>query len=173
MACTGETPRRKALTRSGKTGVEASNPRGEAPSLSLGPLEFLIGFHLRLAQDASFRGFSRRVRHADLTPGRFAAMMIIHNNPGVNQSALSHAIGRDKSSITSLLQKLERERLVIRTPHAADGRSHGLALTAAGERTLRALKRQALAHDRQLDGIVGERKAELIRLLKRIAQEFG
>ncbi len=102
----------------------------------------------------------------------FAAMMIIHNNPGVNQAALSRAIARDKSTVTPLLQKLERQGLVARTPQPGDGRSHEIALTAEGEETLKALLRQAIEHDRRLDAIVGDRKADLIALLKRISQDL-
>jgi DNA-binding MarR family transcriptional regulator len=160
---------------SGRRSASRTEPRWDnsaTTDLALGILDSLVGFHLRLAQEASFRGFSRRVGEAELRPGRFAAMMIIRNNPGVNPAALSRAIGRDKSSVTPLLQKLEKLGLVDRAPQAEDARSHGLTLTAAGERPLDALLEQALAHDRQLDEIVGAGKADLIAALKRIARDM-
>ncbi len=52
----------------------APDPHREAgaqPEISFGLLDSLIGFHLRLAQDASFREFSRLVGEAQLRPGRF------------------------------------------------------------------------------------------------------
>ena len=164
--------KRPAPGRQNASGAEPPWDNGAATDLALGILDSLIGFNLRLAQEASFRGFSRRVGQAELRPGRFAAMMIIRNNPGVNPAALSRAIGRDKSSVTPLLQKLEKLGLVVRAPQAEDARSHGLTLTAAGERTLDALLERALAHDRDLDEIVGPRKAELIGVLKRIARDM-
>lgn len=169
-------PTRQKRSVSGRRKTSGVGPRrdnGPTTDLTFGVLDSLVGFHLRLAQEASFRGFLRRVGEAELRPGRFAAMMIIRNNPGVNPAALSRAIGRDKSSVTPLLQKLERQGLVARAPQAEDARSHGLTLTQAGERTLDALLEQALAHDRELDAIVGAGKLQLIAALKRIARGMG
>ena len=57
----------------------------------------------------------------DLKPGRFAAMVVIQNNPGINQTALGRAIARDKSTITPLLQGLERQGLVRGGPRRTMG----------------------------------------------------
>ena len=135
----------------------------------LGLLGEFIGFHLRLAQDASFRAFAREAGLRDLKPGRFAAMMVIHNNPGISQVELSRAIARDKSSVTPLIQDLEKHDLVKRVQSKTDRRSVTLTLTRAGETMLRRLLVHAADHDRKLDAIVGSAKPELIRLLKKIA----
>ena len=89
----------------------------------LGALADWIGFHLRLAQDASFRAFAKHSGQPHLKPGRFAAMMVIHNNPGITQGALGRAIARDKSTVTPLVQELHRHGLVRRSPSTADRRS--------------------------------------------------
>jgi DNA-binding MarR family transcriptional regulator len=164
---------RTAASDSEPAAAGRERPRGGAVEPALGVLEGFIGFHLRLAQDASFRGFAKRSGRLDLKPGRFAAMMVIHNNPGINQTALGRAIARDKSTITPLLQGLERQGLVERRAPASDGRSFVLTLTAAGEAMVRDLLRQAREHDRKLDEIVGEGKDEFLRLLKRIAQDLA
>jgi DNA-binding MarR family transcriptional regulator len=108
-----------------------------------------------------------------MKPGRFAAMMVIHNNPGITQVALGRAIARDKSSITPLIQELQRLGLVSRRASPSDRRSITLRLTAAGERMLEELLKHALEHDRQLDSIVGAKRSELLALLKRIAETFA
>ena len=153
--------------------ARSERPSGGASEAALGVLDGFIGFHLRLAQDASFRGFAQRSGRLDLKPGRFAAMMVIHNNPGINQTALGRAIARDKSTITPLLQGLERQGLVERRAPVNDSRSFVLTLTPAGEAMVRALFSQAQEHDRRLDEIVGDGKTEFIRILKRIAQDLG
>jgi DNA-binding MarR family transcriptional regulator len=142
-----------------------AEPNGEA---RLGDLDSLIGFNLRLAQHASFRAFARRVGLSDLRPGRFAAMMVIHNNPGITQSQLGRAIARDKSSVTPLVRELDKDGLVKRLPSTTDRRSVALNLTREGEKTLRQLLAHAKQHDRDLDAAVGPQKRELILLLKRI-----
>lgn len=136
----------------------------------LGPLADFIGFHLRLAQEASFQAFARRVRDFDLRPGRFAALALIGWNPGISQTALGRASGRDKSSLTPALDDLAKRGLVNRRRSSRDRRSYTLSLTAKGEKLLEKLMAHANAHDRRLDAIVGAKhKAEFIRTLRRIA----
>jgi DNA-binding MarR family transcriptional regulator len=142
-------------------------------AIKLGALDNFVGFNLRMAQDTSFRIFARHTGERDLKPGRFAAMMVIHHNPGLTQIELSRAIARDKSSVTPLIQELARDGLVTRRPSNEDRRSIKLKLTKAGESTLSVLLGHAADHDRKLDVIVGGRKAELIALLKKIAVELS
>jgi DNA-binding MarR family transcriptional regulator len=148
-----------------------AKPRNE--TVRLGPLGAFIGFHLRLAQDASFRSFAKHTGRRHLKPGRFAAMMVIHNNPGITQVALGRAISRDKSTVTPLIQELQRQGLVRRRRSSADRRSITLELTRAGEATLDDLLVHARAHDRRLDVIVGKRKAEFLELLRKIADALA
>jgi len=128
---------------------------------------------LRLAQDASFRSFAKHTGRRNLKPGRFAAMMVIHNNPGISQVALGRAISRDKSTVTPLIQELDRQGLVRRRRSTSDRRSITLTLTRSGEATLADLLVHARAHDRRLDAIVGKRKAEFLELLRKIADALA
>lgn len=136
--------------------------------IRLGELDDYIGFHLRLAQNASFKAFKRHTGENDLRPGWFAVLAIIRHNPGITPMVLSRASGRDKSTITPVLRDLLREHLIDRTANPNDRRSYGLTLTAAGEEKLRHLSACAAEHDRELDEIVGEHKQDLLRLLRRI-----
>jgi DNA-binding MarR family transcriptional regulator len=144
-----------------------------AAAVDLGPLENYIGFHLRLAQELALRAFAKRAGKADFRPGWFAILMIIRLNPGLSQSALARAIGRDKSTISPLIRELEGKALIARGPAADDRRSVTLALTPAGERELDALVVHVEGHDRRLDEIVGEDKPKLIALLRKIAGGFA
>jgi DNA-binding MarR family transcriptional regulator len=99
-------------------------------------------------------------------------MMVIHNNPGITQIELGRAIARDKSSVTPLLQELQRQGHISRRASTTDRRSVSLRLTKKGERVLKALLGHAMEHDRRLDAIVGAKKAEFLALLKKIADEI-
>jgi DNA-binding MarR family transcriptional regulator len=114
-------------------------PVPAAEPLRLGPLADFIGFHLRLAQEASFQAFARRVRGLDLRPGRFAVLALIGENPGISQTALGRASGRDKSSLTPALDDLAGRALIHRRRVARDRRSYALSLTPKGERLLATL----------------------------------
>lgn len=144
-----------------------------APAIDLGPLGGWLGFYLRMAQIASFQAFARRTREHDLNPGRFAALMVIGKNPDISQTALSQAIGLDKSTLTPAIDDLARRGLVRRTRTAADKRAYRLQLTAAGEGILRELTACAQAHDHDLDVIVGRQRPAVLRALKRIVETLG
>lgn len=134
-----------------------------------GPLSDFIGFHLRLAQEASFRAFAQRVGDPGLRPSRFAALMLIGENPGITQTALSRASGRDKSTLTTTLDDLVARGLVLRQRAVTDRRSYALELTPQGGKVLERLLGHASAHDRRLDELVGEAgKPVLLDLLRRI-----
>jgi DNA-binding MarR family transcriptional regulator len=153
--------------------AKVKRARAEPPAAEvapqLGPLAGFIGFHLRLAQEASFQAFARRVRDFQLRPGRFAVLALIAQNPGISQTALGRAAGRDKSTLTPALNDLARRALVKRRRLPADRRSYALSLTRKGEKLLAELFQHARAHDRELDAIVGvDGKAEFIKALRRI-----
>lgn len=140
---------------------------------ALGPLGDFIGFHLRIAQEASFRAFAQRVGDPGLKPSRFAILALINENPGIGQTALGRAVARDKSTLTTALDDLVKRGLVRRERPANDRRSYRLGLTAEGEAWLARLMESARAHDRALDAIVGvEKKRELIEALGRIARDL-
>jgi len=151
-----------------------SADRSEPAAIDYGPLENWVGFHLRLAQNASFQAFSREARGVDLSPGRFAVLMLIGRNPGISQTALSRANGRDKSSLTPVLDDLERRRLIKRARTRRDRRSYQLTLTPAGERLLQQLTACAERHDANLDRIIGTKyKARFLHALKKLIAELA
>ena len=159
--------------RNGAPAARAAAPGG-GNGIDFGPLEHWVGFHLRLAQTASFQAFAREARGIDVSPGRFATLMLIGHNPGISQTALSRANGRDKSTLTPVLEDLERRKLIRRVRPKSDRRSYRLMLTSAGEQALRSLNACAERHDRNLDRIIGPRdRARFLLTLRKLAAELA
>ena len=150
--------------------VTATRPDG--PAVDNGPLDNFIAFHLRVAQNASFKSFKRIAGDPALRPGWYTVLTLIGRNPGITPMALSRASGRDKSTISPVVRGLEQRGLVTRRAVAGDRRSSALSLTPEGQVSLARLAAAAAAHDRRLDEIVAPRKAELIALLKKIVAEI-
>ncbi|UFN49454.1 MarR family transcriptional regulator [Roseomonas sp. OT10] len=141
-----------------------------AEPIRLGMLEDAIGFHLRLAQEIAFAAFARRVEGLETRPGHFIILVLIGANPGLSQTTLGAASGRDKSTLTAILDALERQGLILRQRPANNRRSYELSLTAAGEAALRELAVHATEHERALDAILDAAgKADLLRALRQIA----
>ena len=144
-----------------------------AESIKFGPLEYWVGFNLRMAQEHAFQAFSRRSQEIGESPGRFATLTLIARNPGISQTELSHANGRDKSSLTPVVEDLVRRGLVERKRVRDDRRAYRLNVTPAGKKTLTMLTRCARRHERILDGIIGQRdRKRFLQILKKIAAEI-
>ena len=132
-----------------------------------GLLPGLLGYRLRLAQQAVFRDFGESV--SDLPPGRVGILLIIDANPGVTQTRLAQAIGLDRSTLVGVLHALEARSLVERR-RGTDRRTNGLLLTRAGRALVTDLKRRIRVHERRVAArLTAEERTQLLELLARLA----
>jgi len=144
-----------------RTALKA-RPAGLAP----GPLPELIGYRLRLAQQAVFRDFASSV--PGVSPGRIGMLLLIEANPGVTQSRLAHAVSRDRSTMVGVLDQLEAKRLIERRK-GEDRRTNGLWLTREGRQLLARAKRAIAVHERRVTArLSAAERAKLLALLARI-----
>jgi DNA-binding MarR family transcriptional regulator len=139
----------------------------ERRPLDPGALPGLLGYRLRLAQQAVFRDFAASVQ--GLSPGRVGLLILMDANPGITQSRLAEAARRDRSTMVGVLDQLEGRGLIERR-RGADRRSNGLWLTRAGRAFLaRALQRIA-AHERRIAARLSPMEhRQLLALLGKIA----
>jgi DNA-binding MarR family transcriptional regulator len=166
--------KQETLSRAAESEATPARARLSGDSIDFGPLENWVGFHLRLAQTASFQAFVHEARSVELSPGRFATLMLIGRNPGISQTALASANGRDKSTLTPILEDLERRGLVVREKLKTDRRSYQLNLTDAGRKMLDQLTVCAKRHDDNLDRIIGPKdRVKFLRILQKISAEIG
>jgi DNA-binding MarR family transcriptional regulator len=142
---------------------------GRMPPAGLdpGPLPALIGYRLRLAQQAVFRDFAASV--PDVSPGRVGMLLLIDANPGVTQTRLARAVERDRSTMVGVLDQLEAKGLIERR-RGADRRTNGLWLTRAGRRLLARARRAIAEHEQRVAArLSATERSQLIALLERIA----
>lgn len=157
----------------GQHGKNGKNGASAGESINFGPLAYWVGFNLRMAQESAFQAFSRRSQEIGESPGRFATLTIIARNPGISQTELSLAAGRDKSSLTPVVEDLVRRGMIERKRMRDDRRTYRLNVTAVGKKTLTQLTRCARRHERILDSIIGLRdRKRFIQILKKIAVEI-
>jgi len=160
-------------TNGSGNGQHGKNGASAGESINFGPLAYWVGFNLRMAQESAFQAFSRRSQEIGESPGRFATLTIIARNPGISQTELSLAAGRDKSSLTPVIEDLVRRGMIERKRVRDDRRTYRLNVTAAGKKTLTQLTRCARRHERILDSIIGLRdRKRFIQILKKIAAEI-
>lgn len=74
-------------------------------------------------------------RGVDLTREQFILLKMLYNKDGVPQSELVFITENNKSSITRLINTMEKKNLVARIPSRADGRVNHIYLTKKGRTT--------------------------------------
>jgi len=136
-------------------------------TLAQGALPDLLGYRLRLAQQAVFRDFAASVQ--GLSPGRVGLLILIDANPGVTQSRLAEAVLRDRSTMVGVVDQLEAKGLVERR-RGEDRRTNGLWLTRPGRQLLARALRRIAAHERRIASRLSPaERRRLLQLLGKIS----
>ena len=140
--------------------------RAEPKALSPGVLPRLIGYRLRLAQQAVFKDFAENVQ--GLSPGRLGILVLIDANPGLTQSRLAEAVRRDRSTMVAVLDELEARGLIARR-RGEDRRTNGLWLTRSGRTFLAGAMRRVQAHERRFAArLTAKERRQLFALLEKL-----
>jgi len=135
--------------------------------LKAGVLPGLLGYRLRLAQQAIFHDFVSSV--AGISPGRAGMLLLIDANPGVTQGRLAQAVGLDRSTMVGVIDALETRRLVERR-RGADRRTNGLWLTGGGRSFVARLKRRIDIHERRVAAhLTPAERSQLLALLEKLS----
>lgn len=154
------------------------NDLSETPPTTRGPddelvtpeyLLGLIGFNIRRAQLALRRSYFKSVADGNVRPGQASLIQLIGANPGASQVELAKALGVDKATIVSLIDRSEKAGWVVRKPGRQDRRRHELHLTGEGEKKRRQLQRQMHDHEAAFRDRFNERELkQLLEYLQRI-----
>jgi DNA-binding MarR family transcriptional regulator len=133
-----------------------------------GALPGLLGYRLRLAQQAVFRDFATSV--SEVSPGRVGILFLVEANPGVTQSRLARAVHLDRSTMVGVIDVLEGRALIERR-RGEDRRTNGLWLTRAGRALVERLKRRIELHERRIaTRLSAAERAQLISLLEKLSR---
>jgi len=81
--------------------------------------------------------FMEECKAFELTPVQYAALVAIRAHPGIDATRLSAVIAFDRSTLGSVIERLETKDLIQRQPGAEDKRVKPLYLTKAGAALLR------------------------------------
>ena len=95
------------------------------------------GYLFRRMQQIAVSIFMEECRAFDLTPVQYAALVAIHTHPGIDATRLSAVIAFDRSTLGSVIARLQAKDLVERKPAPEDKRIKLLHLTKSGAAILR------------------------------------
>jgi len=95
------------------------------------------GYLFRRMQQIAVSIFMEECKAFDLTPVQYAALIAIHTHPGIDATRLSAVIAFDRSTLGSVIERLQAKDFVERKPAPEDKRIKLLYLTKQGAAVLR------------------------------------
>lgn len=138
----------------------------QRPPISLDGLTSLAGYLIRQAQLWVFEDFNGTLAPLDIRPAQYSILVVVRDNPGLSQMALSEVLGISRSGIIPPLDELQSRGLLERLP-TSDRRTHALHLTAAGTALLALADSLVQQHERRLMDKVGSRgHQQLLQVLE-------
>jgi DNA-binding MarR family transcriptional regulator len=129
---------------------------------------------------ALFASITRRLVEAErpllaaqgLSMWGYIALSHLAGQPSGTQLALAQAIDYDKTRLIALLDGLERDGLVTRTPDPADRRARVVQLTPAGQKRLSDARSDIRAMEAEMLGVLSPaEQSTLLAVLPRLADE--
>jgi MarR family transcriptional regulator, lower aerobic nicotinate degradation pathway regulator len=95
------------------------------------------GYLFRRMQQIAVAIFMEECKAFDLTPVQYAALIAVRTHPGIDATRLSAVIAFDRSTLGSVIERLETKKYIERKPSREDKRVKLLHLTRAGANVLR------------------------------------
>ncbi len=112
-------------------------PSKPAAPITIDAVYAAPGYLFRRMQQIAVSIFMEECKAFDLTPVQYAALIAIHTHPGIDATRLSAVIAFDRSTLGSVIERLQAKDFVERKPAPEDKRIKLLYLTKQGTAILR------------------------------------
>jgi DNA-binding MarR family transcriptional regulator len=134
--------------------------------MSMDELYTKPGHLIRRMQQIAVAIFMEECSAFALTPVQYAALVAIREHPGIDATRLSAVIAFDRSTLGSVIGRLEEKNFILRRSREDDSRVKLLFLTALGKKTL-ALAAPGVerAQVRILEGLSATDRRKFMQLL--------
>src|SRR5262245_21406601 len=116
--------------------MPSKQPSKQAP-ITMDAVYTAPGSLFRRMQQIAVALFIEECKAFELTPVQYAALITIHTHPGIDATRVSAVIAFDRSTLGSVIERLEAKKLIDRKPSPEDKRVKLLYLTKAGAAILR------------------------------------
>ncbi|MBU6268421.1 MAG: MarR family transcriptional regulator [Sphingomonadales bacterium] len=138
---------------------------------TLGDLDGIVGFHIRLAHGAVYRHFTETFADLGLTQKQVSVLMLVDRNPGMAQTGLATQLQMDRATTMAIVNRLQARGYLVRGKSRVDGRMQTLDLTDAGRAALADARQAIAAHEAWLKARYTP--AEVRKLIELLARLHG
>ncbi|MBP1097875.1 MarR family winged helix-turn-helix transcriptional regulator [Bradyrhizobium diazoefficiens] len=112
-------------------------PSKPPPPITMDAVYAAPGYLFRRMQQIAVSIFMEECKALDLTPVQYGALIAIHTHPGIDATRLSAVIAFDRSTLGSVIERLQAKDYIERKPAPEDKRIKLLYLTKSGAAILR------------------------------------
>lgn len=112
-------------------------PSKPAAPITMDAVYAAPGYLFRRMQQIAVSIFMEECKAFDLTPVQYAALIAIHTHPGIDATRLSAVIAFDRSTLGSVIERLQAKDYIERKPAPEDKRIKLLYRTKSGAAILR------------------------------------
>lgn len=127
---------------------------------------------LRRAHFKAEEIFANAFSDVEVTPRQKAALVLLYQEPGLNQNALAERLAMDRNTVAEMVRRMSGGGLIERRPSPADGRAYQLYVAPAGIELLnRVMPRDAAVEDRLLARLPEEYRGLFMKCLRLIADD--
>jgi DNA-binding MarR family transcriptional regulator len=135
------------------------------------------GFLVRRLNQIHYAMFFEECKEFNITPVQYGMLTALSVSPGLDQKALGHELGLDRTNTADVLKRLEERGLVTRQQSAEDGRVKHAFNTAEGEKVTKLMHASMLTAQKRLLAPLNEadkkKFMELLLVLVEANNEFG
>jgi len=106
------------------------------------------GHLIRRLQQIAVAIFMAETKKFDITPVQYSALLAVEMNSGIDQTTLVNMIALDRSTIGSVVSRLESKKWIKRAAGSDDRRTKRLTVTPQGRKVLREIDASVMAAQR-------------------------
>jgi DNA-binding MarR family transcriptional regulator len=133
--------------------------------ISLSGDDVWIGYLLKIVQHRLRLRLEAALAETGASPSQNAALLAVMSNPRISNAALARAAFVTPQSMQSMLVTLERDELIVRTPHPKHGRIIMTELTEKGRLAAQLGMVAAETVERQMLANLTDDEAAILRRL--------
>ena len=149
--------------------AKAETPTDDQASTELTNCPYYLITRTGLLVTAALKRELREAGVDQVRPAYLGVLMSLWREDGLNVSELGRRAGLEPSTMTGLLDRMERDDLVVRSADPADRRAHRIELTEVGrrvERPVTTVVERALT--KSLEGIAEDELEQVKAVLRRV-----
>ncbi|MFP4466315.1 MAG: MarR family winged helix-turn-helix transcriptional regulator [Candidatus Goldiibacteriota bacterium] len=134
-------------------------------------LDAEVGWNLYRTGMLMRREGVRQLAEFNVTPEQWQVLMILINKGGLSQKAIGDITLQDAPTISRVLQRLLKKKLIKKKTDVRDKRAFCLEITGAGKDLMEKMMKK-LKKNRTEYNITDSQKRELIKLLKGLRENL-